>query len=239
MLAMNTGPKATDAPPGWVGYQVRDQPFSLAADQRVLLHPVSWSDYQALLSMRGDAARPRIAYLHGELELMAPSSNHELLKKNLARLVEAYADALGLDLIGLGSWTLKNQAKERGLEPDECYVFGPLTTPASAAPALEAALADIAIPDIAIEVVWTHGGINKLSIYHGLGVPEVWILQEGRLDFHLLEADGYRQASRSRLWPAFDPALVLPLMRETSQMRAVRALREQLRARSAADGDPA
>jgi hypothetical protein len=29
------------------------------------------------------------------------------------------------------------------------------------------------VPDIAIEVVWTSGGIDKLEVYRGLDVPEV------------------------------------------------------------------
>jgi len=34
----------------------------------------------------------RVTYLQGKLELMSRSINHELLKKMLARLLEAYAE---------------------------------------------------------------------------------------------------------------------------------------------------
>ena len=39
------------------------------ADQRVVLHDVSWSDFETILAIRGDAPVPRSAYLDGELEL--------------------------------------------------------------------------------------------------------------------------------------------------------------------------
>ena len=46
-------------------------------DQRVRLHDISWEDYEALLAMRGESSALRVTYLEGELEIMAPSLNHE------------------------------------------------------------------------------------------------------------------------------------------------------------------
>ncbi len=37
-------------------------------------------------------------------------------------------------------------------------------------------------PDLAIEVIWTSGGIDKLESYRGLGVGEVWFWREGRME---------------------------------------------------------
>ena len=121
-------------------------------DQRVLLSGVAWSDYQRLLDLRGDRAGPRMTYLEGELELMSPSVDHESLKKRLARLLEDYARHCDIPLEGFGSWTLHREQHQRGAEPDECYLVGPLTgTPT--------------LPDFAIEVVWTRGGLDKLEVY--------------------------------------------------------------------------
>lgn len=185
-------------------------------DQRVILHDISWPDYDALLTMRGEHSGTRIAYLEGELELMTPSYDHETRKKLLARLIEAYAEECGLDLLGCGSWTLRKEAKARGLEPDECYAIGPLT----ALPA---------IPDLAVEVIWTRGGLDRLAIHAGLEVPEVWLWQNGRLSFYLFDGQGYQNALRSRLWPALDPALIERLMGHASQTGAVRDLCRALR----------
>lgn len=185
-------------------------------DQRVILHNISWPDYETLLTMRGEHSGTRIAYLEGELELMTPSYEHETLKKLLARLIEAYAEECNLDLQGCGSWTLRTEAKARGLEPDECYAIGPLTAPP-------------AIPDLAVEIIWTHGGLDKLAIYAGLEIPEVWFWQDGRLSIHLFDGQAYRTEPRSRLWSTLDPALIERLMGYASQTHAVRDLRRALR----------
>ena len=54
-------------------------------DQRVILHDVSWSQYETLLAIRGDNAGVRLTYLSGELELMSPSLDHGAIKKTMAR----------------------------------------------------------------------------------------------------------------------------------------------------------
>jgi Uma2 family endonuclease len=58
--------------------------------------------------------------------------------------------------------TFRKPAKERGLEPDECYVLQTLRD----------------VPDIAIEVAYRHGVIDKLHVYAGLGVKEVWLWEQ-------------------------------------------------------------
>jgi Uma2 family endonuclease len=161
---------------------------------------------------------PRITYLKGALELMNPSRNHEQDKTLLARLLEAYADELGIDLFGIGSWTLKNEEAERGAEPDECYSIGPVT--------------DDDVPALAIEVVKTRGGISKLEVYRGLGVGEIWFWKHGRMTVFVLEADQYVEVGASRLLPAVDLSLLAELVnRGGSQFEAVRELRRRVRAR--------
>jgi Uma2 family endonuclease len=86
----------------------------LHVDPHVILRHASWEEYEAILAMRGESAVPRITYLEGVLELMSPSRNHEQDKTLVARLVEAYAEELGIDLVGMGSWTLKRKEVQRG-----------------------------------------------------------------------------------------------------------------------------
>ena len=185
-------------------------------DQRVRLHDINWPDFERFLAARGDQCGVRVTYLKGELELMTPSVDHESLKKRFARLLEAYAEAVGIELEGFGSWTVKSEPQERGVEADECYIIGPITEPPE-------------IPDIAIEVVWTSGGIDKLEVYRGLGVPEIWIWQKWALRFFLLQDGRYVTGTRSRLFSDLDPALVVHCMAETSQTKAVRALRSAIK----------
>ncbi len=147
---------------------------------------------------------------------MTPSWDHESQKTLLARLVEAYAEERGIDLHGVGSWTIKQAAKERGIEPDECYVVGAFETPPD-------------IPDIAMEVVWTSGGLNKLAVYQGLGIPEVWFWEGGVLRIYVMRADGYVENARSEILPGLDPELLARYMSVQNQTQAVREFRSILR----------
>ncbi len=190
-------------------------------DQRVLLHGARWEDYERLLEIRGESARPRIIFLAGELELMSPSHSHEELKKTVARLVEAYADEFEIDLSGAGSWTLKSRPLERGLEPDECYY---LLDPAAPRAAPDR-------PTLAIEVIWTSGGIGKLEVYRGLGVREVWFVRYDGLRVFMLEDAGYREVlpARSLLLPNLDLSKLLEIALALPQPVAVRTWRRWLR----------
>lgn len=186
-------------------------------DQYVLLHRAGWDDYERLLALRGESAVPRMTFLDGELELMTPSTTHEGDKTTLARLLEAWAEEAGIELEGYGSWTLKDKAKQLGAEADECYLVGPIS-------------GELVRPEIAIEVARTSGGIDKLAVYHGLGVAEVWIWQQRRLRIDERHADGYREVARSPRLPTLDPQLLVDCMSAPSQTAAVRALRARMRA---------
>ncbi|HEX6739168.1 MAG TPA: Uma2 family endonuclease, partial [Vicinamibacteria bacterium] len=152
-------------------------------------------------------------YLEGVLELMSPSREHERVKTKLARVVEAYAEELGLNLEGYGSWTLKRKEAERGAEPDECYSLGEAGE----------------VPDLAIEVIWTSGGLDKLEIYRRLGVREVWIWRSGVISVFALRGDRYQRIERSELLPQMDLALICSVLEAPSQTAAVRELRARLR----------
>ena len=88
-------------------------------------------------------------------------------------------------------------------------------------------------PDIAIEVVWTSGGMNELEVYRKLGVREVWFYERGKLRFFALrrEADDvYAEIPRSELLPQLPTDALLTCMKEPDQTSAVRALRAALAA---------
>lgn len=189
-------------------------------DQRVVLHDVTWEDYERLDALRGESSRPRLTYIEGELELMSPSNDHEAYKTTLARLIEAWSEEVGVELIGIGSWTLKNRLKKVGAEPDECYRVGEHRDQEE-------------FPDIVIEVIWTSGGLSKLEVYRRLGILEVWFWRRGKMTFHALRDDRYEKITRSEVLPTFDHELIERCLKEPSQLAALRMLREELRARGA------
>jgi Uma2 family endonuclease len=183
-------------------------------DGAVVLHGVTWERYEALLRLLGDDYPAlRMTYLEGTLEIMTTSPLHERLKKMLARLLEQWAVEKGRTLNGYGAATFRKKAKERGLEPDECYVLGDL----------------VDVPDLAIEVVHTSGGIDKLDVYAGLGVKEVWFWDNGGLAVYHLVGDAYEPRPRSELLPDLDLAQLSSFVNTNDQTAAVRAYRDALR----------
>lgn len=164
------------------------------AEQRMLLQNVGWKEYVVLRELL-DGPGLRMTYAEGALELMSPSPEHELWKTNTARFVELYAHVRRIDLRGYGSTTFKKEAKERGAEPDECYLIGKR-------------LADY--PEIVIEVIRTPPLIDKLPIYAAMKVGEVWVFSlaggEGGFTVHVLDAASstYRIVSSSPLLPELD-----------------------------------
>lgn len=185
-------------------------------DQFVVFHGVTWKDFEILLAIRGDAPVPRMTYLEGELELMSPSRSHELIKTTIGRLLEAYALERRIRMNGYGSWTLRAPLRERGLEPDECYAFN--RTPG-----------DDDRPDLAIEVVWTSGSIDKLEVYRGLEIPEVWRWKGGAIQIFALRDDRYVPVDRSAFLPDLDPALVARFAEHPDQSEAIFQFLEELR----------
>jgi Uma2 family endonuclease len=144
---------------------------------------------------------------------MRPSKDHERIKSYIGRLIEAYALERGIDLSPYGSWTLKSPPERGGLEPDECYLVGDQTKET---------------PDLAIEVVWTSGGIDKLEIYRRLSVGEVWFWTDSGIEVHVLREQRYVRTDRSRLFPDLDLSLLSSFLDRPTVLQAVRAFRDAL-----------
>ena len=190
----------------------RDEPQH---DQVVVLRDVTWADYQRIMEIRGDHSAPRLHYADGRLEIMSPSQDHENLKSLIGCLLEIYCLEVGVDFRTLGSWTLEDKAVKRGVEPDECYVFG--------------AAREATRPDLAIEVVWTSGGVGKLDSYRALGVREVWFWRRGAITPYVLRADGYGEATASEVLPGIDLAQLASFLDQPTTSAAMRAYRDALR----------
>jgi Uma2 family endonuclease len=84
-------------------------------------------------------------------------------------------------------------------------------------------------PDLAIEVVWTSGGIDKLEVYARLGVGEVWLWRDGRIEVHVVRGGHYESATRSALFPELDIELLASFLDRPTALQAVRAFREAIR----------
>lgn len=186
-------------------------------EQRVVLEGVSWQQYELLLATLGDDFPAlRMSYLEGTLEIMTTSPLHEELKSTIRMLLEVYFQEFRIRYHCIGSATFRKVAKQRGLEPDECYCLGQKKE----------------FPDLAIEVVLSSGMVDKLEIYRGLGVTEVWVWEAGQFRIHRLRADGYECVARSELLPDCDIELLANSVKPEEQFDAVMAFREELQGRS-------
>ncbi len=183
-------------------------------EERVTLYGVTWEEYDTLGNMFTDRFPGlRMTYLEGILQLMNVSLEHERLKTIIARLIEIYAVEKRINLNGYGNATFKNKAVLRGLEPDECYSLGEIGE----------------MPDIAIEIAITSGGINKLSVYQGLGITEVWFWQNKQFVIYRLVEGEYQQLPRSQFLPELDFSLLSKFVDFTNQTEAVIAYQDALR----------
>lgn len=171
----------------------------------MILPSVSWQQYEGLLSTLEDYPGLRLLYLQGNLEIFLPSPEHEMLKKVIARLLERYAEEMNIPLHGYGSTTFRLEAKARGLEPDECYCVQSLKD----------------LPDFALEVNLTSGGVDKLAIYQGLEVPEVLIWEDKKLKLFDLR-EGIEVVTRSQFFPELNFSLLAQFVRPQDQPTTVK-----------------
>jgi Uma2 family endonuclease len=159
---------------------------------RFLIHNVGWDRYEGLLELFGDDG-PRMNYSRGNVELMSPLVPHERYSSLIGFLIEAMVEELEIPANALGSTTFRKQAADRGLEPDECYYLG-----ANAGRIDAQRRVDLDVdppPDLAIEVEITSGLLDKLDLYAGLGVPEIWRFDGEALSILLLQPDRTYQSS--------------------------------------------
>lgn len=188
-------------------------PPTPSEEQRVVLPSVTWQQYESLLAALGDYPGLRLIYLEGTLELFMPSLEHELIKKVIVRLLERYAEEVDIPFHGYGSTTFRREAKARGLEPDECYCVDTLKE----------------LPDLAIEVNLTSGGIDKLAVYRGLEVPEVLIWQNNQLTLYDLRGTTVQESTKSQFFPDLDLNLFAQYIRPQEQPQAIKAFLQALR----------
>lgn len=157
-------------------------------DQRFIVNQVSWDDYARLLEQYAENSQIRFRYLRQQLEIMAPGSHHEFIKKAIGILLEAYFLEKGIRFYPLGSTTFRSNSQLKGIEPDQCYCLNTRKI----------------IPDLAIEVVITSGGLNALEIYQSLQILEVWFWKNSKLSLYYLRGEKYQEVERSVLLPDLD-----------------------------------
>lgn len=182
-------------------------------EERQIISGVSWKGYEALLNEFGDSLRYRVTYLDGVLELVSPSRRHERNKTIIGSLLEDYLKEKRISFFPLGSTTFRKEEKRGGTEPDESYCIG----------------TEKDFPDIAIEVVVTSGGLDKLEVYKRLEVREVWFFKKNQIEVHHFRGESYQQIAHSEVLPNLDLAMLAQYAVTTDPLEAALEFREKVR----------
>jgi Uma2 family endonuclease len=164
--------------------------------QRVLVHDVSWQEFESILAELGDRRSSRLAYNHGTLEMVMPLPEHEVKKEIIGDLVKALLEELDIEFCSLGSTTFKHQQMSQGIEPDQCFY---IQNEAAIRGKDRIDLATEPPPDLAIEIDVTSR--THPSIYEALNVPELWRFDRGKLQINILQNGKYIEIEKSPNFP--------------------------------------
>jgi len=168
------------------------------ANDRVVLHNVSWETYTALRRNLGESP-VRLTYDGSNLEITSPSRWHEFAGRFLGRMVAMLAFELRIPIATGGSTTFQRGDVKRGLEPDECFWI-------AHEPDVRGKR-DINIgidppPDLAIEIDISPSRLDRPQIYAALQVPEIWRFDGENLHVEIRQADGtYLPGETSKSFP--------------------------------------
>ena len=182
-------------------------------EERQIVSGVSWEGYESLLDELGDSLRYRVTYLDGVIELVSPSRRHERNKSNIGSLVEIYCQEKRIPYFPLGSTTFRKEEKRGGTEPDESYCIEE----------------DKEFPDIAIEVVVSSGGLDKLEVYKRLEVREVWFFKKNKFEIYALRNNSYEKIDRSEVLPNLDMNVLAQYAVAPNPLEAALEFREKVK----------
>lgn len=191
------------------------QLLNQTTDQLSIYPDRSWEQFKLVQKGLEGAPGVRLFYYGGVIEILMPGLEHEIFKKIIGYLIETFFFEKQIKVTPTGSVT-QELAGQASAQADESYCVG------EAKP----------IPDLAIEVVFTSGGSNKLKRYEVLGVPEVWFWQDGIFRLYHLKQNGYEQIERSEIPELVDLDINLlsrcVLMGETDWLAAVKTFKAGL-----------
>lgn len=191
--------------------------------EHVYLPGIAYETYAALVDQVGDKRNLRFTYHHGALEIMSPSQDHERAKKLFGRMIEALTEELGIPLMSCGSTTFRDEMRDCGLEPDECYYI----QREAAVRGKRIKLGEDPPPDLVVEVDVTTSVIDRFSIYSALGFPEIWQYADGELVVHLLNSEAqYTATHKSAALPTVPVQRLVEHLERCSAMDETTWIRE-------------
>jgi len=193
------------------------------AEERTVLHDISWKTYESLLKDLENRSAPRLTFDRGTLEIMSPLEEHERFNRSIALLVEEIAIEWGLDIENLGSRTFKRDDLARGFEPDSCFYIQNAERIRGKIPV------DLTVdppPDLIIEIEITSSAVPKLPLYAQLGVPEVWHYDGEALAILALAGGVYQGCDEGVALPGLDQATLSGFMQDSQSLKRTEWVRK-------------
>ncbi|APB32355.1 Uncharacterized protein conserved in cyanobacteria [Gloeomargarita lithophora Alchichica-D10] len=196
--------------------------------QRLLIHGLQWSEFEAIMAEMGEKRASRLAYCDGVLEIRMPLPKHEREKSMLGDIVKILLEELAIDCECFGSTTFKRQEMNFGIEPDECFY---IQNHHAMIGKNRLNLAIDPPPDLAIEVDVTSQ--TQVQAYTRLGVPELWVYGEAELTIYILQSGQYQRSECSSIFPNLPLLAWVPELLAQSitigRSQALRTWRQKIR----------
>jgi len=137
----------------------------------MVLEKISWETFVALANER-EGSVPRMTYDDGVLEMMSPKRKHENLGRLIGRMIEAYSEVKGIEILSVASVTVKRSDLRKAYEADESYYVTNIDQ------VLAKEELDFEVdpaPDLVVEIEITSSSIDKLELFAAMKVREVWL----------------------------------------------------------------
>jgi len=157
------------------------------SETRMVLENVSWETFVALAGERRGSV-PRMTYCDGVLEMMSHKRKHENLGCLMGRMIEAYSEIKGIEILSVASVTVKRSDLKKAYEADESYYVTNIDR------VLVKEELDFEVdppPDLVIEVELTSSAIDKLELFAAMQVREVWRHDGTSVQFYRLSNGRY------------------------------------------------
>ncbi|MCU0238620.1 MAG: Uma2 family endonuclease [Pyrinomonadaceae bacterium] len=195
----------------------------------LLLHNVSWDEYENILQEFETKSAYRIYFNNGVLKIMSPRFDHEFPKDVVLKVVTVYADEFDIDVDSYGSTTWRQQKKSKGAEADTSFYV----KNAEKVRGIKDFDLNLEIPpDIVVEVDTTNESWDKFEIYADLGVKEIWRCDGKNFQIYELTEGKYEATENSRNLPLINGKLLTELLeigREIGQTAMLKDFRTRLR----------
>ena len=201
--------------------------LSEASETRMVLENVSWETFVALADERRGSV-PRMTYSEGVLEMMSPKRKRENIGRLIGRMVEAYSEIKGIEILSVASVTVKRSDLNKAYEADESYYVTSIDQ------VLAKEELDFEVdpaPDLVVEVELTSSAIEKMELFAAMQVREVWRHDGTSVQFYRWLNGRYNLIQTSVELPGLDAALInrfLEQRLEAGETTFIRAFRREI-----------